>query len=315
MIRLTGIDGVVNLNKPARWSSAKAVTAIRSLIGGRGRRVGHSGTLDPHAVGVLVLLVGRATHLAELLMDAGKEYIVSIRLGARSSTDDAEGQLHALPGHVPDRLAVEQTVRRFIGRIEQSPPAHSAIKITGKRAYKLARRGRDVQPAPRAVRIDHIEVMNYDWPTLGLRIVCGRGTYIRSLARDIGQALGVGGYVWRLVRARVGPFLLEDAIDVESCRRDNIGDWLLPVERAIDHLPDERRVCLDERQCEMIGRGIDLTAARVNERLAAAGRPTDDEPIAAVDASGRLVAMCRLVGAALRPVHVLRPRFGPLPKL
>jgi tRNA pseudouridine55 synthase len=319
---LPELDGIVNLDKPLGWSSAKAVAVVQAVIGGKGRKVGHAGTLDPRAGGVLVLLVGRATHLAELLMDAGKEYVAAVRLGATSSTDDSEGRIAAAPAPAagpPPRDQVQGVLRQFVGPIRQQPPAHSAVKIAGKRAYKLARRGRHVETPVRTVVVHAIDLVDYNWPVLRLRIECGRGTYIRSLARDIGAALNVGGYLLQLRRTRVGAFRAEDAVQPADCRGANLPDWLLPLERAADHLPPARRIALDDRQVELLGRGIVLDARRVDAAGPLLTCNQEDnlraiEPLALFDQAGRLLAIARLVGPALAPVHVFRPLFGPLPR-
>ncbi len=317
--RLTGIDGLANVNKPPGWSSGKVVTAIRKQLGGRSRRVGHAGTLDPLAGGVLVVLVGRACALSDLIVNAGKEYVATIRLGVTSTTDDAEGRISPspLPASLPDEQAVREVLAGFVGQIEQRPPAHSAVKLDGTRAYKLARRGRQVQPASRVIRIDALELLDFRWPDARVRVACGRGTYVRSLARDIGQALGVGGYLLQLVRTRVGPFRIQDSVPVESCRADNTAEWLLPPARAIEHLPPSSRVRLDQRQADLVAHGNSLDGRRVPDLAALLPMTCADaaaiiEPLAAMNERGELLAICRLVGEELRPIHVLHSRRGPL---
>ena len=316
---LPELDGIVNLAKPIAWSSAKAVTAVRDAIGGRRRKMGHAGTLDPRASGVLVLLVGQGTHLAELLMDAGKEYIATVRLGATSATDDVEGQLSPRPGAVPPTEAqIDEALRQFVGRVEQIPPTFSALKIGGQRSYVLAKKGRKFQPAPRTISIDSIERLDYRWPDLRLRICCGRGTYIRTLARDIGEALNVGGHLAGLERTRVGPFTLDSAVKPSFCLSGNVADWLLPLERAVEHLtfPD-RRLTLDAEQAALASRGAGLEASRIAsigpllaEQEALKSAEEAIGPIALFDPAGRLVSLAELCGIAMMPVHVLRPTWG-----
>jgi len=222
------LNGILHIDKPLGWSSAKVCNVVRRLSGGA--KVGHAGTLDPLATGVLVVCLGKATKRIPGFMDASKEYLASVDLSAFSSTDDAEGERTAVEvSSPPSRAAIELVLgSRFIGEIEQAPPRYSAVKIDGQRAYKMARAGEEFQTRAKVVRIDSIEVEGYDWPGLELKIECGKGTYIRSLARDLGEALGTGGMLSGLVRTRVGEFRLEDARSVEDLPED-AGAWTASV--------------------------------------------------------------------------------------
>lgn len=221
------ISGIINLNKPAGMSSARAVSFVKRLLP-RGTKIGHAGTLDPFATGVLLLLVGRATRLCERLMDQPKQYEATIRLGATTATDDPESPELATPGAcAPERPQIEQALNQFEGRILQRPPAFSALKVGGRRAYDLARRGSPVLLQPRPVQIYEIELIEYAWPLLDLRVDCGRGTYVRALARDIGAALQTGGYLQALSRTRVGQFPLEQAVTIDRLREDSVQNHLL----------------------------------------------------------------------------------------
>src|SRR5690349_8551537 len=203
--------GLLVLDKPLGVTSRAAVDrALRWFP--RGTRLGHTGTLDPLATGVLVLCVGHATRLTEYVQAMGKAYTADVVLGARSATDDAEGPITpATVKRPPDRVAVNAGLAQFVGAVEQVPPAFSAAKVTGQRAYDLARRGGAVDLTPRTVRIDRIDVLEFDYPRLRLEVLCGKGTYIRSLARDLGDRLGCGAYLGGLRRTRVGPFTPADA--------------------------------------------------------------------------------------------------------
>jgi tRNA pseudouridine55 synthase len=215
--------GVINLDKPPGISSAAAVARVKRLLP-RGTKIGHAGTLDPFATGVLLLLVGKATKLCESLMDQPKQYETTVKLGATTATDDLESPEQSWidpqtgePAHVagapeipPERIAA--LLPRFVGEIQQRPPAFSAMKIAGRRAYDLAREGQEIQMQSRPVRVYAIELIEYAWPLLRLRIDCGRGTYIRSLARDMGAELKVGGYLTQLRRTRVGEFGVDSAV-------------------------------------------------------------------------------------------------------
>lgn len=226
------MTGILNLDKPAGISSARAVAAVKRLLP-RGTKIGHAGTLDPFATGVLLLLIGAATKSCERLMDEPKQYETTVKLGASTETNDPESPEQPRIGAAAvDRAAVEAAVQDFVGAIQQRPPAHSAMKIGGRRAYDLARAGRQVELQPRTVRVDRIEILDYTWPVLRLRIDCGRGTYIRSLARDLGEALGVGGYLTQLRRTRVGPFSVRDAVALDALRAEDLAKRLQPAPPA-----------------------------------------------------------------------------------
>ncbi len=215
------MNGVLNLDKPAGISSAGAVSRVKRLLP-RGTKIGHAGTLDPFATGVLLLLIGKATKLCESLMDRPKQYEATVKLGETTVTDDCESA--PVPTLTPREVSIgeiKNLLPRFIGEITQRPPDFSAMKIAGCRAYDLARRGNPVKLSARPVRIDSLEILDYIWPLLQLRVDCGRGTYIRSLARDIGHELGVGGHLTQLRRTRVGDFYAASAIPLSAAPQQN----------------------------------------------------------------------------------------------
>lgn len=222
------MEGVINLDKPPGITSARAVDAVKRLLP-RGTKIGHAGTLDPFATGVLLLLVGRATKACERLMDSPKQYEATVKLGATTATDDLESP--EIPSPVPPRAppaaaTVASATQRFIGDIMQRPPSFSAMKVEGRRAYDLARRGHAVDLEPRRVRVYGIQILEYQWPLLRLRIDCGRGTYIRSMARDLGEALGTGGYLTQLRRTRIGDFTVESAVTIERLKANGVPSYL-----------------------------------------------------------------------------------------
>jgi len=221
------MEGVINLDKPPGLTSARAVGVVKRLLP-RGIKIGHAGTLDPFATGVLLLLVGRATRSCERLMDAPKQYEATVRLGATTATDDPESPETLAPEPVrrPSPAAVSAAVQKFVGDILQRPPAFSAMKVEGRRAYDLARGGKPVHLDARPVRVYGIEVLDYEWPLLRLRIDCGRGTYIRSIARDLGVALGTGGYLTRLRRTRIGNFEAAAGTTLERLRAEGVAPHL-----------------------------------------------------------------------------------------
>jgi tRNA pseudouridine55 synthase len=217
------IEGVINLDKPAGISSARAVARVKRMLP-RGTKIGHAGTLDPFATGVLLLLVGRATRQCENLMDAPKQYEATVKFGATTATDDPESPEEPFAkGEISPALReqIDAILPRFTGAIEQRPPVFSAVKVGGRRAYDLARKGHDVELAPRTVHVYGVELLSYDWPLATLRIDCGRGTYVRALARDLGAALGVGGYLTALRRTAIGPFSAADAVSLDELTVSN----------------------------------------------------------------------------------------------
>jgi tRNA pseudouridine55 synthase len=228
-----GVNGLLNVNKPVGWTSFDVVARIRRFTGER--RVGHAGTLDPAATGVLPICLGQATRLTEYLHNYPKEYIAVIRLGLTTDTFDGEGAVTG--GSSADLVtlrSVQEALGPFQGTIDQVPPAYSAIKIKGTRSYKLARSGIEVPLQPRQVRIDSIEILDFELPNLKIKITCSKGTYIRSLANNLGQALGCGAYLDNLIRTVCGPFKLEGSVTPEdiasSCAAGNLESLLHPVD-------------------------------------------------------------------------------------
>lgn len=224
------MDGVLNLDKPAGISSAAAVGRVKRLLP-RGTRIGHAGTLDPFATGVLLLLVGKATKASEKLMDQPKTYEATVRLGATTATDDLESPEVLTTDAMPPTLEkIRAEVELFVGRVAQVPPRFSAMKVAGRRAYALARKGRPVELAARDVRIDAIDVLRWEWPFLYLRIECGRGTYIRALARDLGERLAIGGYLTQLRRTRIGRFIVDRAVTLDRLLQQGVAGFIEPVD-------------------------------------------------------------------------------------
>lgn len=199
------------IDKEAGWTSFDVVAKVRGLAGVK--KVGHAGTLDPFATGLLLILVGKeATKKQDEYMKKDKEYEATLELGKISDTGDPEGVIEKKDDAIEVvKKDIEGTLQRFVGEIEQIPPAHSAIKINGKRAYELARKGEKVKLKSRKVTINDIEIMDYKWPYLRIRVKCGSGTYIRSLASDIGKTLGTGAYLTELRRTKIGEYDIKNA--------------------------------------------------------------------------------------------------------
>lgn len=219
---------IIAVNKPYGMSSFGALARVRYLIsrrmGVKRVKTGHAGTLDPLATGVLILCTGRATKRIEELQAHSKEYTATLQLGATTPSYDMEHPVDAtFPTSHITRESIENVLARFVGDIEQVPPSYSACKINGNRAYELKRKGKDVELTPKNIHIDSIELTDFDEETMrmGIRVNCGKGTYIRALARDIGRALGSGAYLTTLCRTRVGEFTIDRCLDL-----DEVEEWL-----------------------------------------------------------------------------------------
>ena len=224
--------GLFAINKPPGPTSHDIVAGVRRKLG-KGVKVGHAGTLDPFADGVLVVCAGGATRLADYVQAQPKRYRAVVRLGAASTTDDPEGEITPRPDATePAEADVRRAIATFVGNIEQIPPSHSAVHVEGKRAYKLARAGKQVALAPRPVTVYGIDVLDYRWPEIELDIRCGSGTYIRSLARDIGETLQTAGYCQALTRTAVGVFDIEKAVSPDAL--DPARDLLSPTLALVD---------------------------------------------------------------------------------
>jgi tRNA pseudouridine55 synthase len=244
-------NGILSLNKPPGMSSRQAVDLVKRLV--RPAKVGHAGTLDPLATGVLVVCIGKATRLIEFVQQMPKRYRAKFLLGRTSPTDDVEGEITDLVDPpIPSRAQIERISQKFIGIIEQRPPAFSAIKVGGRRAYDLARGGKAVELAPRPVAIYAIAVEAYEYPRLTLDVRCGGGTYIRSLGRDLAQSLGTGAVMSELVRMAIGPFAIESAIDPRSLTLSELTAAIQPPENAVADLPN---ISMDEREIDLLARG------------------------------------------------------------
>ena len=234
-------SGILVVDKPAGWTSMDVCAKLRGMF--HEKRVGHAGTLDPMATGVLPVFLGRATRAVEFAADSDKEYIAGLRLGVVTNTQDTTGEiLEERPVDVTgDRLLA--VLERFTGEIEQVPPMYSAVKVGGKKLYELARKGKEVERKPRPVTIRALELLG--WPDTGedftLRVVCSKGTYVRTLCHDIGQALGCGGCMSALKRVKAAGFTLEDSVGLEAVQaavdRGEGESLLLPVDTYFSGLP------------------------------------------------------------------------------
>ena len=234
------LNGILNIYKPSGWTSHDVVLRLRRLMGLR--KIGHAGTLDPSATGVLPVLLGKGTKIAEHLVGWEKEYVAVLRLGQSTDTQDATGTV--LSEASTDGVSEEQirsAVKEFQGDIQQIPPMYSAVKVNGQPLYKAARRGETVQRSPRIVTIYRIEVLTIRGRDIDLRVMCSKGTYIRTLCADIGERLQVGGHLLCLERSRVGPLHVKDSLDLEDVTNESVFSGMnrafLTIDRALEQFP------------------------------------------------------------------------------
>jgi tRNA pseudouridine55 synthase len=284
---------VLVVDKAEGPTSHDAVARVRRTLGER--RVGHTGTLDPFASGLLVLCLGPATRLAEYVSALDKEYLAVVRLGRRTNTHDREGEVvaecDAWTGVASADL--ERALGAFVGPLLQQPPQFSAKKVGGVAAYRKARRGEVVELAPAAVTVHALVLESFEPPLARVRVVCSSGTYVRALARDLGDALGVGAHLTELRRTRVGPFRVEDAAPPEALDdRAALLTRVIPPARALAHLPS---VSLGEQDVRRLAHGQEIDAP---------GDPLPEGRPLAVLRGGALVAVATSVGGRLRPRKV-----------
>lgn len=291
------LNGFLVIDKPGGMTSRDVVNRIQTWFP-RHTKIGHTGTLDPLATGVLVLCIGAATRLADYVQAMNKSYASRFRLGSTSSTDDAEGVIaeSASPSR-PTLAEIASSLEAFVGVVQQAPPAISAVKVSGKRAYRLARAGEEVQISARPVRIDAIRIAAYAWPFLDVEVDCGKGTYIRSIARDLGARLGCGGLVQTLRRTHIGPFTPALACAFTD-RPDELA--LIPLKAAVANL---HQLTLTDEQSRRF---------RLGQVIAAPDSPASDASreaeVAILDANGNLVGIAEKTQDMLRPKVVLSLR-------
>jgi tRNA pseudouridine55 synthase len=290
---VNGREGILVVDKPTGITSQKAIDRAKRWFP-RGTRIGHTGTLDPLATGILVLCLGRATRLAEYVQRMPKVYAATFRLGVESDTDDADGQIVAAgAARMPGVEEVQENLHRFQGEFLQRPPRFSALKVAGRRAYAQARRGREVSIESRLVTVHRLDVVEYAPPFVRLTINCGRGTYIRSIARDLGSQLGCGAIVWELRRLAVGHFDLARAVPLEADEKMAC-QMMLPIAAAVAELP---RVALVGTDAEHFRHGLPVV---IDAELDTSGE------VAVLDGAGNLLGIAASDSPnSVRPLKVL----------
>ncbi|MDA7977797.1 MAG: tRNA pseudouridine(55) synthase TruB [Pirellulales bacterium] len=276
------VCGFLNLNKPEGWTSRDAVNVVQRLV--RPAKAGHAGTLDPLATGVLVVAIGRATRLIEYAQRGVKRYRGEFLLGRTSNTEDIEGDIVELDNPPrPTQTEIASAAENFQGTIQQRPPAFSALKVSGKRAYQLARSGKPVELEARTVQIYELTLLTLEYPKMVLEIVCGSGTYVRSLGRDLAASLGTGAVMSSLTRLAVGPFKLKDAFEPATLSEKTWPDKLYAVDFVLADLP---RLTFDETEVRRLGHG---------QPVAVNDGSTDRQEFAAFDVTGRFLAVVQAV--------------------
>ena len=277
------ILGFLNIDKPSGMTSHDVVARVRRQL--KIKKVGHAGTLDPMATGVLVLCMGAATRLSEYVMHGIKQYRAQVRLGITTDTYDAEGEIvtEQESSHITS-AAIEKALIGFRGDIQQMPPMYSAIKQKGKKLYELARAGQTVEREPRSVRIDSLEIVRWSPPECTLDVTCSAGTYIRSLAYDLGETLGVGAHLTGLTRTASGNFHLGDSVTLETLfAADNWQRHLIGPQQALAHLPT---VCFDAIAIDHLRHGRTVPDAQATPETIAGAYSTDGVFIAIIESDG-----------------------------
>lgn len=286
--------GLLNINKASGVSSRDAVNRVSQLVGRR-IKVGHAGTLDPLATGVLVLCVGPATRLVPWIHDHLKTYEAVFKIGYRSDTEDVDGVVEPVPVPVPvTEEALREHLPEFTGQIQQIPPAHSAIKVQGRRAYEIARAGESIVLEPRDVFIKQLQLTECTATEFRLTVECGTGTYIRSLGRDLARKLGTEAVMSSLVRTRVGAFSVEDSIPIESLTPENIASALRSPLSLLDHLHCYRAT-RDESQKMVWGQRLPIP-----DEI----DPAEGDSVCAINSEGALVGILEVQSGRLAPQSI-----------
>jgi tRNA pseudouridine55 synthase len=305
--RGTPIHGWLIIDKPAGITSSDVVGRVRRAT--NAAKVGHGGTLDPLATGILPLALGEATKTVSYAMDGTKGYRFTVRWGEARSTDDAEGEVTETSDVRPTEQQITDVLERFIGDIEQTPPIYSAIKIDGKRAYELARSGKTPEMKSRTIHIDDVRLARViDDDHAEFEVLSGKGVYMRSLGRDIALALGTVGYISDLRRVSVGPFSEKDAISLDKLldKLESLGhsaplsEHLLPVETVLDDIP---ALALTETEARKMSRGQAVAVLPVASRTPFKNISQGDVVCAMAD--GKLVALAKIKGGEIRPFRVM----------
>lgn len=300
------VDGWINFNKPIEMGSTDAVNFIRRTL--NAQKAGHAGTLDPLASGVLPIALGEATKTIPYMQDTYKEYTFTVQWGVQTNTDDLEGEILHESDKTPSEEDIKAFLSKYIGDVEQTPPQFSAIKINGERAYNMARGGETVDIPSRLVYIEELEIIKHDLDArqTGFRLLCGKGTYVRAIARDLGQDLGCYGHVIVLTRTQVGEFSIKDTISLDFLKEMNdntaTDGFLLPVETALDDIP---ALSVTQQEASQLrqGRALTFVSRSDSERLTTIGvnLAKQEEMTALAMFGGQALGLMTIKGVTVQP--------------
>lgn len=248
------MDGVINIYKPTGMSSFDVVAKVRKLS--KCKKVGHTGTLDPEASGVLPICIGKATKIVDYIMSETKIYVAEMKLGIVTDSYDREGKI--LENNLVNvtEEQIKEAVNSFVGKTEQIPPMHSALKVNGQRLYELARKGIEIERKSRLINIFDIKILSIDFPFVIMEVTCSKGTYIRSLCYDIGRKLNCGAAMWNLERKASGSFNIEDSIELDKLDCNNLEQYLVPVEEALNQY--EKLYIEDDKFVKLLLNGVNI---------------------------------------------------------
>lgn len=248
------MDGVINIYKPTGMSSFDVVAKVRKLS--KCKKVGHTGTLDPEASGVLPICIGKATKIVDYIMSETKIYVAEMKLGIVTDSYDREGKI--LENNLVNvtEEQIKEAVNSFVGKIEQIPPMYSALKVNGQRLYELARKGIEIERKSRLINIFDIKILSIDFPFVIMEVTCSKGTYIRSLCYDIGRKLNCGAAMWNLERKASGSFNIEDSIELDKLDCNNLEQYLVPVEEALNQY--EKLYIEDDKFVKLLLNGVNI---------------------------------------------------------
>lgn len=293
---------IVNLNKSKGITSQDAVTSVKRCF--KVRKAGHAGTLDPIASGILLICLNEATKITGYLSELEKEYVATIKLGETTDTYDSEGKIvRTVKDFKISADEIKEVFKQFIGDIEQTPPVYSAIKLNGKPLYRLARQGIEVIPRKRTVSINFIELLNYEPPIITLLTACSKGTYIRSLCNDIGNALGTGAHITGLERTKIGSFTIENSAKIEELPKKK--ESLCSIDYALSHLPE---LLLFDGELRRIKNGNSVGLDALKSSNQAAETYSSSVFIRLKDPDGKILGIGRLSGGFIRPERLFN--FG-----
>jgi tRNA pseudouridine55 synthase len=295
------LRGVLPINKPIHLSSYDCIRKLKPLF--PNTKLGHAGTLDPIAEGLLIILFNEATKIAQYLSDKDKEYIARIRLGITTDTDDITGQIiKDCPCDDITEKQVKEVLTKFVGEQKQVPPKFSALKQQGKRSYELARKGVDFTLAPRKINIKAIEIIHFDLPMIEIKTTVSKGTYIRALARDIGEQLDCGATLEGLIRTQIGSFRIENAMQLSEISKDNIGEILYPINEVLSDMPP---FVVSEPEMEILLKGQPILLDSKNKRLEDSTSNRENSLVRVVDNQNRILIIGNYKNNSIYPDRVI----------